>query len=62
MDIFTHGSFLDHPTLDIGTQYFTSCKDNPMGPSAPFNDLVDPRGILASIVNDKYFYGSDNVV
>jgi hypothetical protein len=62
MDIFTHGSFLEHPTLNIGTWYFTSRKDDPMGPSAPFDDSVDPKGILMSIVDDKYFYGSDNVV
>ena len=62
MDIFTQGSFLEHPALNIGTQYFTSRKDDPVGPSAPFDHSVDPKGILTSIVNDKYFYGSDNIV
>jgi hypothetical protein len=33
-----------------------------MGRSAPFDSYVDPKGILASIVDDKYFYGSDNIV
>jgi len=62
MDKFTQGSFLEHPTIDIGTWYFTSRKDDPAGPSALFDDSVDPKGILASIVDDNYFYGSDNVV
>ena len=62
MDTFTQGRFLEHTTLDIGTRYFTSRKDDPVGPSMPFDHSVDPKGILASIVDDKYFYGSDNVV
>ena len=62
MDMFTPGRFLEHTTLNIGTRYFTSCKDDPVGPSTPFHHSVDPKGILASIVDDKYFYGSDNVV
>ena len=33
-----------------------------MGPSAPFEDSVDPKGILASMADDKYFYGADNIV
>jgi len=48
------------------TQYWNSVlytrKDDPVGPSTPFDHSVDPKGILASIVDDKYFYGSDNVV
>jgi hypothetical protein len=62
MDLFQHSNFLEHPALDVGTRYFTSRKDDLMGPSAPFDGSVDPKGILASIVDDKYFYGSDNIV
>ena len=62
MDTFQHSNFLEHPALDIGTRYFTSRKDDPMGPSAPFEDSVDPKGILASMADDKYFYGADNIV
>jgi hypothetical protein len=62
MDLFQHSDFLDHPAVDIGTRYFTSRRDDPMGPSAPFDDSVDPKGILASIVDGNYFYGSDNIV
>ena len=62
MDLFQHSNFLEYPALDIGTPYFTSCRDNLVGPSAPFDSLVDPKGILASIVDDRYFYGSDNIV
>ena len=62
MDIFQHSNFLEYPALDIGTRYFTSRKDDPVGPSAPFDNSVDPTGILASIVDDKYFYGPDNIV
>src|ERR1700720_3539107 len=59
MDLFQHSNFLEYPALDIGTQYFTSRRDDPVG---PFDSLVDPKEILASIVDDKYFYGSDNIV
>jgi hypothetical protein len=62
MDLFQHSNFLEHPALDIGTRYFTSRRDDLMGRSAPFDSYVDPKGILASIVDDKYFYGSDNIV
>ena len=62
MDLFQHSNFLEYPALDIGTRYFTSRRDDPVGPSAPFDSSVDPKGILASIVDDKYFYGPDNIV
>jgi hypothetical protein len=62
MDIFQHSNFLDRPAIDMGTRYFTSRRDDPVGPSAPIDGSVDPKGILASIVDEKYFYGPDNVV
>ena len=62
MDLFQHSNFLEYPALDIGTRYFTSRRDDPVEPSAPFDSSVDPKGILASIVDDKYFYGPDNIV
>lgn len=62
MDLLQHNNFLEHPALDIGTRYFTSRKDDLMGRSAPFDSSVDPKGILESIVDDKYFYGPDNMV
>ena len=61
-DLFQHSNILKYPALDIETRYFTSHIDNPVGPSAPFDSLVDPKGILASIVIDKYFYEPDNIV
>ena len=62
MDLFQHSNFLEHPALDIRTRYFTSCRDDPVGPSTLFDGSVDPKRMLASIVDDKYFYGSDNIV
>ena len=62
MDIGQHSNFQEYPALNIGTQYFTSRRHNPVGPSAPFDSSVDPTGILASIVDNKYFYGPDNIV
>jgi len=62
MEHFTHCFFLEHSALDIGTRYFTSRKDDPMGPAAPLDRMIDPKGILASISDDQYFYGVDNMV
>jgi len=62
MDQFTHSFFLEHSALDVGTRYFTLRKDDPMSPAAPIDCTMDPKGILASMVDDKHFYGIDNTV
>jgi hypothetical protein len=62
MDQFTHCFFLEHSALDVGTHYFMSRKDNPMGLAAPLDHTIDPKGILASMSDDKHFYGIDNMV
>jgi len=62
MEQFTHCFFLKHSALDVGTRYFTSHKDDPMGPVAPLDLMIDPKGILASMSDDKHFHGINNMV
>jgi hypothetical protein len=62
MDHFIHGFFQENSALDVGTRYFTSRKDDPMSPAAPFDHTIDPKGILLSMSDDKYFHGVDNMV
>lgn len=62
MDQFTHCFFLEHSALDVGTRYFTSRKDDPMGPAVPLDVMIDPKGILASMSDDKHFHSIDNIV
>lgn len=62
MDLFTPCFFLENSAIDIGTRYFTSRKDDPMSPSAPFDHAIDPKGILMAMADDRHFYGTDNMV
>ena len=59
---FTPGSFLNYSTIDIGTRYFTSRDENPLGLTIPFDRLVDPKGFLTSMNDSNYFHGDDNRV
>lgn len=62
MEPFTFGQVHQFDTLDISTRYFTSRYDDPLGQQIEFDPMVDPKGILASISNSKYFHGEDNKV
>ena len=62
MEQFTPCFVMGHSALDVGTRYFTSRKDDPIGPAAPFDCTIDPKGILASMADDRYFHGIDNIV
>jgi hypothetical protein len=62
MEPFMFGQVHQFDTLDISTRYFTSRYDDPLGQQIEFDPMVDPKGILASISNSKYFHGEDNKV
>jgi hypothetical protein len=51
-----------HPTVELATRYFTSRQDDPTGLPLDFDQTTDPKGILTSMVNGKYFHGEDNRV
>jgi hypothetical protein len=62
MDSFTTGQCGKFDAVEFSTRYFTSRRDDPFGEAIPFDSMVDPKGILASMVNSTYFHGEDNQV
>ena len=54
--------FLNHPSIDTATRYFTSRREDPTGTAVPFSQTVDPKGILQSLGYGDYFHGPDNDV
>jgi hypothetical protein len=51
-----------HLALDTSNRYFTPKRDAPNMEHLPFDDLVDPRGILEEMVKSGYVHGEENVV
>lgn len=62
MEPLVFGQLGRHLTVDLATRYFTSRQDDPTGAPLDFDQTTDPMGILAYMVNDKYFHGEDNRV
>jgi len=62
MEPFSPGTSPSYPSIEFGTRYFTSRRDDPLSAATPFNHAVDPKGILTSMIADGYFHGEDNKV
>lgn len=62
MELFSPSTSLSYPSIEFGTRYFTSRRDDPLSAAMPFDHAVDPKGILTSMVADGYFHGEDNKV
>lgn len=62
IDEYQAPSFLQYPSIDLGTRYFTARRDDPQGVAIPFENTVDPKGLLSSMAKDTYFHGIDNEV
>jgi hypothetical protein len=62
MEQYTFGHANGFDTIQLSTRYFTPRRDDPANPQVPFDRLVDPKGILASLSNEAYFHGEDNKV
>jgi hypothetical protein len=62
MEPFTTGKFHHFDTVEFATRYFTSRRDDPDGTEMPFDQSVDPNGVLSRMANNKYFHGEDNQV
>jgi hypothetical protein len=60
MDPFSMGQYGRFNMINFSTRYFTSRHNDPIGDMIPFNNTIDPKGILASMTNDAYFHGGDN--
>ena len=57
---FSH--FSQYAAIEFSTRYFTSHHDDLHSDALPFDQSMDPKGILANISNPKYFHGEDNKV
>jgi hypothetical protein len=62
MEPYTASSFQEYSAIEAGTRYFTARRDDPQGAAIPFDSAVDPKGLLSSMANDRYFHGQDNKV
>jgi hypothetical protein len=62
MEPFAPSTSPSYPSIEFGTRYFTSRRDDPLGAATPFDHAVDPKGILTSMIADGYFHSADNKV
>ena len=70
--VFSHGvrsswnlMELEGPSLEMSNQYFTPVRDGPTLESVPFQDSIDPHGVLAkisTIVGAHVVHTEDNEV
>ncbi|KZT23147.1 hypothetical protein NEOLEDRAFT_1070042, partial [Neolentinus lepideus HHB14362 ss-1] len=50
------------PTLSIMNKYFTSTRFTQKNNTVPFDKVVDPRGILTKLQDEKFIHTEDNQV
>jgi len=62
MEAFSPNTSLSYPSIEFGTRYFTSRRDDPLSAAMPFDHAIDPKGILTSMIANRYFHGEDNKV
>lgn len=61
--IFSHSaSQHTHSCIDLSTRYFTAKNEDPINSPQPINPLIDPKGYLAAVGDENFFYGIDNEV
>jgi hypothetical protein len=56
------GNFCGEPTITCSNRYFISSTSASATSSQPFDSLVDPNGILASLASDKLVHTASNQV
>jgi hypothetical protein len=62
LEEFKPDNFITYSSLNFGTRYFTSLRDDPCCVQIPFPLVVDPKGILSSMQTDIYVHTTDNRV
>jgi len=62
MDRFEVNNLGQFDTVQFTTRYFTSHRDDPLGTAIPFDRSMDPKGVVATMLNDSFFHGEDNQV
>lgn len=55
-------SYNDKEAINCSNRYFTSRYHNRSAVQIPFNNKVDPNGILAGLSNDHLVHDEENVV
>ena len=48
--------------LELSNRYFTPKRDAPNMEHVPFDELVNPFGILEGMTNSGYTHGDENIV
>jgi hypothetical protein len=56
------GSHRGHTALDASNRFFTPKKDAPTADHIPFDEAVDPHGILEAMRDSGYVHTEENVV
>jgi hypothetical protein len=56
------GKYRHHATLDMSNRYFTPKRDAPNMEHIPFDEMVDPQGVLEGMIQGAYVHGEENVV
>ena len=62
MEPFSSSTVLCYLSIEFGTRYFTSHRDDMLSAAMPFDRAIDPKGILASMIEDGYFHGANEVL
>jgi hypothetical protein len=62
MEPFSSNTSLSYPSIEFGTRYFTSRRDDLFSAAVPFDHAIDPKGILTSMIADGYFHSAENEV
>jgi hypothetical protein len=55
-------TYMGNPALDTSNRYLTPRKDAPNMVHVPFEESVDPRGILEEMAQAGHVHGEENVV
>jgi len=62
LELWQAPNYKDSPSVELTNRYFTHRSDDPLAPSIPLGDSVDPTGRLTASAGREYFHGEDNVV
>lgn len=63
VDQWCYGDFAGFKTLEAQTRYFDRrSTSSEQTESVPFDKLMDPDGVLQSMIGDGFYHGADNHV
>ena len=62
LQVWTPDTFREWSAVSVGNRYFSTGAIAASAEAVPFNNLVDPDGVLATVDSDKYRHTVDNDV